>query len=82
MFDGVFEVVNFKILKDKHLKLSLQYPNVTYPIDAIYFNYDSKNWDYRASEVHILFELDINEWNGMQNLQLMVRDLAVVKCTP
>ncbi|MBS9779972.1 MAG: single-stranded-DNA-specific exonuclease RecJ [Moraxellaceae bacterium] len=82
IFDGVFEVVNFRILKDKHLKLNLKYPNVTYPIDAIYFNYNSENWDYRASEVHILFELDINEWNGMQNLQLMVRDLAVVKCTP
>ncbi len=81
IFDGVFEVVNFRILKDKHLKLSLKYPNVTYPIDAIYFNYNAEIWDYRASEVHILFELDINEWNGTQNLQLIVRDLAVVKCT-
>lgn len=78
IFDGVFEVLSFKVLKDKHLKLSLRYPDVQYPIDAIYFNYDSKAWDYRAQQVHILFELDINEWNGKQNLQLMVKDLAVV----
>ncbi len=78
IFDGVFEVLSFKILKDKHLKLSLRYPDVQYPIEAIYFNFDSEVWDYRAQQVHVLFQLDINEWNGKQSLQLMVRDLAVV----
>ena len=78
IFDGVFEVLSFKVLKDKHLKLSLRYPDVQYPIEAIQFNFDSSAWDYRAEKVHILFELDINEWNGKQSLQLMVKDLAVV----
>ncbi|OLF39254.1 MULTISPECIES: single-stranded-DNA-specific exonuclease RecJ [unclassified Psychrobacter] len=81
IFDGVFEVLSFKILKDKHLKLSLRYPEVQYPIEAIYFNFDSSAWDYRAEKVHLLFQLDINEWNGKQSLQLMVRDLALVKET-
>ncbi len=81
-FDGVFEVVNHRILKDKHLKLSLKYPDVQYPIDAIWFNYDNAIWDYRASKVHVLFELDINEWNGNQNIQLMVKALDVVEITP
>ncbi len=79
IFDGLFEVSSFKILKDKHLKLSLRYPGVQYPIEAIYFNFDSDHWDYRAAEVHILFQLDINEWNGKQSLQLMIKDLAVTK---
>lgn len=78
IFDGVFEVLSFKILKDKHLKLSLRYPGVQYPIDAIYFNFDTDVWDYRAEKVHILFELDVNEWNGKRSLQLMVKDLALV----
>ena len=78
IFDGVFEVLSFKVLKDKHLKLSLRYPDVQYPIDGICFNYDSSVWDYRAEKVHLLFQLDINEWNGKQSLQLMVRDLAVI----
>ena len=30
----------------------------------------------------MLFELDINEWNGNQNIQLMVKDLAVVEIAP
>lgn len=78
MFDGVFEVLSFKVLKDKHLKLSLRYPEVQYPIEAICFNFDSSVWDYRAEKVHILFQLDINEWNGKQSLQLIVKDLALV----
>ena len=78
IFDGVFEVLSFKVLKDKHLKLSLRYPDVQYPIEAIQFNFDSSTWDYRAEKVHLLFELDINEWNGKQSLQLMIKDLAVV----
>lgn len=78
IFDGIFEVLSFKILKDKHLKLSLRYPGVQYPIDAIYFNFDTDVWDYRAEKVHILFELDVNEWNGKRSLQLMIKDLALV----
>ncbi|WP_296402295.1 single-stranded-DNA-specific exonuclease RecJ [Psychrobacter sp.] len=81
-FDGLFEVLGAKILKDKHLKLSLKYPNVMYPVDAIWFNYDSDKWDYRAKQVHLLFELNINDWNGNQNIQLMIKDLAVTEITP
>ncbi|MBH0006986.1 single-stranded-DNA-specific exonuclease RecJ [Psychrobacter sp. SWN149] len=79
IFDGVFEVLSFKVLKDKHLKLSLRYPDVQYPIEAICFNFDNDAWDYRAKKVHVLFQLDINEWNGKQSLQLMIKDLTVVE---
>lgn len=81
-FDGVFEVLNFRIIKDKHLKILLRLPQVQYPIDAIWFNYDADKWDYRASYVHILFSLDINEWQGNQSLQLIVKDLAVSQIAP
>lgn len=80
-FDGVFEVLNFRILKDKHLKLMLKSEGVQYPIDAIWFNYDGESWDYRANQVHILFSLEVNEWQGNQSLQLLVRDLAVCAIT-
>ncbi len=76
-FDGMFEVVNFRILKDKHLKLILRHEGVEYPIDAIWFNHDVKAWDYRASLVHALFALEVNEWQGSQSLQLVIKDLAV-----
>ena len=76
-FDGEFEVLNQRVLKDKHLKLTLKMAGVQYPIDAIWFNYEPSVWDYRASRVHILYTLDINEWQGSQSLQLIIKDLAV-----
>lgn len=78
VFDGKFEVINHRILKDKHLKLSLKMAGVQYPIDAIWFNYQADSWDYRAFGVHILYTLDINEWQGSQSLQLVIKDLAVM----
>lgn len=76
-FDGEFEVLQHRVLKDKHLKLTLKMAGVQYPIDAIWFNYEPSAWDYRASRVHILYMLDINEWQGSQSLQLIVKELAV-----
>lgn len=78
VFDGVFGVQSHKILKDKHLKFSLSYEQVQYPIDAIWFNFDNKAWDYRADRVHILYKLAINEWQGNRRVQLIIQDLAVV----
>ena len=51
---------------------------VRYPIDAIWFNYQADSCDYRAFGVHILYTLDINEWQGSQSLQLVIKDLAVM----
>lgn len=78
VFDGEFEVINQRILKDKHLKLTLKMAGVQYPIDAIWFNYRADDWDYRAFGVHILYTLEINEWQGSQSLQLIIKDLAVI----
>lgn len=78
VFDGVFGVQSHKILKDKHLKFSLSYEQVQYPIDAIWFNFDNKAWDYRADRVHILYKLAVNEWQGNRRVQLIIQDLAVV----
>lgn len=78
-FDGVFGVQSHRILKEKHLKLVLTMAGVQYPIEAIWFGYDRQKWDYRASAVHILYTLDINEWQGNQSVQLIVQDLAVTQ---
>lgn len=80
-FDGVFEVLNARVLKDKHLKLSLLMAGVPYAIDAIWFNYRAEKWDYRASQVHILYEMAVNEWQGNERVQFLVRDLTVLAIT-
>lgn len=84
-FDGVFYVDDFKILKEKHLKLWLKHTadtqntDATQVIEAIYFNYDMENWDASAQKIHALYELDVNHFRGNASLQLMIKDMAVIK---
>ncbi len=78
IFDNIFYVINHRILKDKHLKLTLQFAGVSETIDAIWFNYHQQSWQANAKHVHILFELAINEWQDTQRLQLMIKNLAIV----
>ena len=66
VFSDTFEVVQQRILKDKHLKLTLKKGNARF--DAIRFNFA----DAPGERIHAAFRLDINEWNGVSNVQLML----------
>ncbi len=66
VFADSFEVLNQRILKDKHLKLKLQKNGRRF--DAIQFNF-SENAPER---IRAAFRVDINEWNGTQTVQLML----------
>ncbi|MCF8197696.1 MAG: single-stranded-DNA-specific exonuclease RecJ [Sulfuritalea sp.] len=66
LFADSFEVVNQRILKDKHLKLKLQKDGKRF--DAIQFNF-SEN---APNRIYAAFRADINEWNGTQTVQLML----------
>jgi len=61
---------------DNHLKCSLVRQDKT--VDAIGFNIAHVAEDITPSaKLHIVGELDINEWNGIRKPQLLIRDLAV-----
>ncbi|MEJ2142592.1 MAG: single-stranded-DNA-specific exonuclease RecJ [Gammaproteobacteria bacterium] len=72
VFDGRFEVVNRRIVGEKHLKLVLQLPGSQRYIDAIAFNTVDDEWPENVQRVELAYRLDINEYQGRQNLQLMV----------
>lgn len=63
-------VVDSRILKDRHLKLALE--NSAGRIDAIGFNMAEK---LPAGPVDIAFTLHENTWNGRTNLQLNLKDV-------
>jgi single-stranded-DNA-specific exonuclease len=78
IFDGSFTVVQQRLLKEKHLKLTLTIDDNTY-IDAIAFNIDLEKWpNHRCEKVRLAYRLDINEWQQRRNLQLMVEHLEAV----
>ncbi len=77
-FDGVFEIVQQRLVGKKHLKMVLTLPDSGgLCIDAIAFNVDLKQWpNQQAHSVHVLYKLDINHYRGRQSVQLMVEHLA------
>jgi single-stranded-DNA-specific exonuclease len=81
-FDGVFEVADLQILKEKHLKLWLVSPAGLGVVEAIWFNFDHQVWAGDdaplPSRLHLLYEPQINRFRGKERLQLMVLDAALV----
>ena len=76
IFDGVFNVVDQRLLKGKHLKLILSVPDSSKQIDAISFNVDVHRWpNHRCEKVHLAYRLDVNTFQGRHQLQLMIEHL-------
>ncbi|TBR43510.1 single-stranded-DNA-specific exonuclease RecJ [Marinomonas agarivorans] len=72
VFDGEFDIIQQRIVGEKHLKLLLREPNEGILLDAIAFFIDLEKWPNSAEKAQVAFKLDINEFRGQQNLQLLV----------
>jgi len=70
LFADSFEVLNQRILKNKHLKLKLQKGNQRF--DAIQFNFSDGSSSAAPNRIRAAFRVDINEWNGTQTVQLLL----------
>ena len=77
LFDGKFMVKKQRIVGEKHLKLVLSCPSQPDLIlDAIHFNMDAEQWPNPQCKIaHCVYQLDINEFRGQRNLQLLVRHI-------
>ncbi len=74
LFEGSFTLNSQRLLKDKHLKLSLEVAGQA--VDAIAFNIDREYWpDEGVRQVRAVYQLDVNTFRGDQRLQLLVRHL-------
>ncbi|VUD56688.1 Single-stranded-DNA-specific exonuclease RecJ [Thalassocella blandensis] len=71
-FDGEFELVQQRIVGEKHLKMRVQL-NGRESFDAIAFNVDVASWpDTSIKKVKLAYKLDVNEFRGEQSAQLLV----------
>jgi single-stranded-DNA-specific exonuclease len=74
IFDGRFQLVEQRIVGAKHLKMTLKCQQKL--LDAIAFNVDVNQWpNHRCHEVNIAYRLDVNEYRGIRNVQLMIEHL-------
>ena len=70
VFADTFRVIRQRVLKEKHLKLTLQKGQTRF--EAIWFNHP----DALPDQAELAFRLSINEYNGTQSVQLMVEGTA------
>jgi single-stranded-DNA-specific exonuclease len=78
LFDGVFDVVQKRILADRHIKLVLRQAQSNTPIDAILFFANDELLLQSFERVEIVYKVDINEYRGESNLQLLIEQLTGV----
>ena len=77
VFDGEFNVLDYRTVGEHHLKLSLQTRPGGPVFSAIAFNYANFDWHQRAALVHVAYELDVNHYRGIESAQLLIRYLQV-----
>ncbi len=75
IFEGRFKVLDYRWLKEVHLKLKLAL-DTGQSVEAIAFNAAGKfDFDPQQSSVRIVYELDKNQFNGQVNVQLKMLHL-------
>lgn len=74
-FDGVFDVIQCRIVGKQHLKFVLRLPFSSLLIDAIAFFADKpENW-LGCRKVNAVYKLDVNEYRNQRSLQLQLHYL-------
>ena len=75
LFDGGFEVIDQRIVGQKHLKMIVRPVKGGEELDAIAFNRlpeDLERATQGGTAARMLYKLDVNRWRGRENCQLLV----------
>ena len=76
LFHGVFEIIQQRIVGERHLKLVLKSECGRAQLDAIAFNVDREVWPNPTVRwAEVAYKLDVNEYRGQESVQLMVAHL-------
>ncbi len=72
-FDGVFDVLEARIVGERHLKLRVAPPDGE-PLDAIGFHFGER-LDEARGRVQLAYRLDVNQYRGIRSPQLILEYL-------
>ncbi len=78
VFHGNFDVIQARIVGQQHLKLVLRKPNGDLLLDGIAFFVDKPEQWLGLRVCNVAYKLDVNEFRGQRNVQLMVQYLEKV----
>jgi len=77
-FDGVFRLLERRIVGNGHLKLALAEPATGLRLEAIAFNESGEQLPPDCRQVRIVYRPDVNEYRGERRLQLLVDSIEPV----
>jgi single-stranded-DNA-specific exonuclease len=76
LFDDEFRLIDWKLMGETHLRLTLQHAARQQPLEAVMFG------GYRGApppqRLRAVFQLAIDDWNGRERLRLLVRHFEAV----
>ena len=74
VFEGVFRVLEQRLLKERHLKLLLAHEDQR--LEGIAFNVNLEEWpDFGADKVALIYQLAVNDFRGERRAQLVIKQL-------
>ena len=75
LFDGCFDVLNQRVVGERHLKMTLRVPGQTKVVDDIAFNSVREGPVPAYARIRAVYKLDVNEYQGGRALQLIIEYL-------
>jgi single-stranded-DNA-specific exonuclease len=73
LFDGIFEVIQARVVGQRHLKLVLRQSESGLLIDAIAFFVDQTEQWLGMRKIKAVYKLDINEFRGNRSVQFILQ---------
>jgi len=79
LFDGCFQVRHVKVLGERHLRLEVSQGAGSYEAIAFrHFDHDDAPVIAAEARVELAYRLDVNRYQGLERLQLVVEHLRVL----
>jgi single-stranded-DNA-specific exonuclease len=75
IFEGIFEVISVRILKEKHVKLELKIIDADYCLDAIAFNVNNITQWLGFRKIEIAYRLQVNRFRQRKTAQILIEYL-------
>ena len=77
LFHGVFQIVQQRLVGEKHLKLVLKTECGAAQFDGIAFNVDRELWpNPTVQRAELAYKLEANEFRGRESVQLLISHIA------
>lgn len=78
LFDGVFDIVQQRVVGEKHIKLLLRWAGHATTVDAIAFHADLAQWQGATGQIRLAYRLDVNEFRDRRTVQLIVEYMETI----